>query len=364
MRQRIAVFGCLLLAAATAHAQDSVLVKGKKAVNGNIASESVKGVTLKSGEFIAGDDIDDIVYELTAKNTPTQTTQTNIAYRGARDLEKASIEGKEGERKAKIAAAIKEYGDISAKVNDKLIKRHLEYKSVALRARQAMEDGLAPDAAVKALVAYAGKNSGAWQSVQALKTAARIAQDLGDFVQTESIYLQLSEMDLSPDLKLDYELQSALVSVQSGKFDTAMKKLKAMETKMPKGSRQAVRAQVAQAECLANAKKIDEAISMVKPIIKDVTDKAGKAAAYNTLGYCYFQKEDFKQARWEFLWVDVVFNQDRKEHAKALYYLTQTFEKMNEPEKAQECREALLGDRTLAATEWARKLQKSAPKAP
>ncbi|MBX9680850.1 MAG: hypothetical protein K2X38_18995 [Gemmataceae bacterium] len=364
MRQGIAVFGCLLVAAATVHAQDQVLVKGKKAVNGNIATENVKGVTFKSGDFFAGDDVDDIIYELNAKNTPAQTTQTNIAYRGARDLEKASLEGKEGERKAKIASAIKEYADVSAKVTDKLIKRHLEYKAVALRARQASEDGLAPEAAVKQLVAYAGKNSSAWQSVQALKTAARIAQDLGDFPQTEAIYLQLAEMDLSPDLKLDYELQSALVSVQSGKFDAAMKKLKALETKMPKGSRQAVRAQVAQAECLANAKKIDEAIAMVKPILKDVTDKAGKAAAYNTLGYCYFQKEDFKQARWEFLWVDVVYNQDRKEHAKALYYLTQTFEKMNEPEKAQECREALLGDKAFAGTEWVRKLQKAAPKTP
>jgi len=359
MRQGIAVFGVLLLTAAAVHGQDAVYVKGKKSINGNVVSDSAKGVTLKAGDFIPGDDIDDIQFDLTGKTTAASATQTNIAYRAAFKADRDSIEGAEAKRKASIAAAVTGYGDVLSKISDKLVKLHLEYRLVALKAREAVEDGKAPTAAVFKLTEYANKNPNTWQAVQALKTAARIVTDQAQHDQAEAIYKQLAEMDLSPDMKLDYELQAALVSVQAGKFDQAMKKLQAMVAKMPKGSRQAVRAQVAQAECLANAKKIDEAIAMVKPILKDVTDKAGKAAAYNTLGYCYFQKEDFKQARWEFLWVDVVYNQDRNEHAKALYYLTQTFEKMNEPEKAQECREALLADKAFASTEWVRKIQKS-----
>lgn len=359
MRQGIAVFAVLLLAATTAPAQDTVYVKGKKAINGVIGGESPKGVTLKAGEFVAVDDIDDVQYDLNNKTVAGAGVATSIAYKAAVKAERESIEGAEAKRKASITAAYNGYAEVLPKISDKMVKRHLEYKLIALRARELTEDGKDASASAVKMVDYAKNHPTAWQSVQALKTAARIVTDANQYDQAEQIYKQLADLDISPDLKLDYELQAALVSVQAGKFDAAMKKLEAMAAKMPKGSRQEVRAKVAQAECLANAKKIDQAISMVKPILKDVTDKAGKAAAYNTLGYCYFQKEDFKQARWEFLWVDVVYNQDRNEHAKALYYLSQTFEKMNEPEKAQECREALLGDKAFASTEWVRKLQKS-----
>lgn len=351
----------LAFAAATASAQDSILLKGgKKAVNGVIATESIKGVNLKAGDSIPGEEIDDVFYDL--KNV---AASVKIGYRSAHNADRDSLDpAKENLRKKNIAAAMKEYDETIPKVTDKLAKRHLEYRIVALRARQAIEDGLAPDVAATKLSDYAAKNPNAWQAVQALKTAARIQVDLSDYANAEKTYLHLAELDLPADLKLDYELQSALLSVQAGKFEAAMKKLQTMAAKLPKGSRQAIRAQVAQAECLANNKKIDEAINMVKPIIKDVTDKGGKAAAYNTLGYCYFQKEDFKQARWEFLWVDVVYNQDRNEHAKALYYLAQTFEKLNEPEQAQLCREALTADKAFAGTDWLRRIQKAPAKAP
>ncbi len=86
----------------------------------------------------------------------------------------------------------------------------------------------------------------------------------------------------------------------------------------------------------------------------ETTDKDLKALAYNALGSYYYGKDQLKEARWEFLWVDVVYNQDQTEHAQALYYLFKIFDKLDQKDRAQECREALLGDRAFIGMEWQR----------
>jgi len=87
-------------------------------------------------------------------------------------------------------------------------------------------------------------------------------------------------------------------------------------------------------------------------------DKSLKAVIHNALGVCLFDKEDYKGARWEFLWVDVTYNQDKNEHAKALYFLWKIFDQLGDAERGQECREMLLNDRTFAGTEWRARAQK------
>ncbi len=97
----------------------------------------------------------------------------------------------------------------------------------------------------------------------------------------------------------------------------------------------------------------------MQQVNKETTDKNLKASAYNALGVSYYSGEQLKEARWEFLWVDVVYNQDKAEHAKALYYLYKIFDKLDEKERAQECREAL-SDRAFTGLEWQRLLLKEA----
>ena len=77
-----------------------------------------------------------------------------------------------------------------------------------------------------------------------------------------------------------------------------------------------------------------------------------KAVGHNTLGYCLYSQGQAKEALWEFLWVDVVYNQDRAEHAKALYHLWKIFSEQGNAERAQECREMLLNDRQFTGTEY------------
>jgi hypothetical protein len=118
-----------------------------------------------------------------------------------------------------------------------------------------------------------------------------------------------------------------------------------------------------EAEILAGEDKLDAAAKLVREVIKTTNDKDVKAAGHNTLGYCYFKQNNLKEARWEFLWVDVVYNQDRGEHAKALYHLWRIFGDLGEAERAQECREALLSPQ-FAGLDYQRLAQKEAAKAP
>ena len=66
-----------------------------------------------------------------------------------------------------------------------------------------------------------------------------------------------------------------------------------------------------------------------------------------------------QEALWEFLWVDAVFNQDKTQHAKALFYLWKTFEQLNNQERAIQCRDLLATDRQFAGTEWQREAMKA-----
>jgi hypothetical protein len=57
--------------------------------------------------------------------------------------------------------------------------------------------------------------------------------------------------------------------------------------------------------------------------------------------------------------VDVVYNQDRVQHAKALYHLWDLFSKEGDASRAQECREALMAPE-FAGLEYQKRVQKDA----
>src|SRR5262249_25537591 len=98
----------------------------------------------------------------------------------------------------------------------------------------------------------------------------------------------------------------------------------------------------------------------LQSVIDQTKDKGVKAQAYNTLGYCYYLKDEKSKARWAFLWVDVVYKQDREEHAKALYYLERIFTSLGETDHAQACAEAL--NKHLAGREYQKRLAAATPK--
>jgi tetratricopeptide (TPR) repeat protein len=163
--------------------------------------------------------------------------------------------------------------------------------------------------------------------------------------------------------------------MRNKKYAEAQTKLQALIDKLPPESRVSSQARVLQAECLVADGKLAPAKEKLQKIIDDTKDSGVKAAAYNALGHAFWLNRDNKNApdslrsaQWAFLWVDVVYNQDKLEQAKAMYFLAQIFQRLGDFDRAREYVENLLNDRQFAGSEYQRmaadlqkKLEEKAP---
>ncbi len=339
---------------------DEVIVRSKdKPFKGPIQTEGVRGVEIKGINPIPADDILDIHYDV--KPVEVLINLYRPAYTAEKDYNDPDPK-KEGVRKTKLTEALKKFAEAYAKVDEKNAKRHIQFKLAVLTARQAQDSGADLEPAIKKLFDFKILNKDCWQLVPCLQLLARLQADTKQFTDAEETYLELAALDVSDDVKQEAELMAAQVGIRAGKQGVSMKKLDALLKKLPKDSKFRVKARIATAECLVAAGKNADAIALLRQVNKETTDKSLKAIAYNTLGLSYLKSEQLKEARWEFLWVDVVYNQDKAEHAKALYYLSQIFDKLEEKDRAQECRETLITDRAFAGSEWQRRAQKEMKK--
>ena len=297
----------------------------------------------------------------------TSTSRTSIlglTYGNAFKSEKLFLDTTKDAkvRAAAYSDAKTKYEELVGKIPDKRPKAHFEFTVGYLMALKSLEDNTDPKNAITRLSAFVSNNPQSWQVVRALSMMAKLQESIKDYPGAKTTYGQLSILDVPEEVKQNALLQVAMADVRLGQWVTAEPKLAALLKTMPKESPVYGRIQLAQAECLMATNKNDEAMVILKKTVKDSPDKALKAIAHNTLGVSLYNADKWKEARWEFLWVDVIYNTDKAEHAKALYYLTQTLEKLGETPKAEECREQLLSDKTFAGTDFQRKMMKERAK--
>ncbi len=364
--------------------------KGKPAYKGVIAAESPRGLTVKGvADVVAAEEIEDISFDKTLKPLAAR-----FAYRIAEEaLKKALTSTKETDRTKALAEALGKYQEALAKYEEgvarkdagpALAKGALDYKIAFLTYLQARDSGKEPalQAAVKQLRAFRTAHPKAWQTSRALRMLAQLHMDLRQFGEAEKVYRELAAAGVANEVAQDAEVQARLVTLEAGKqaraeakqLETAGKgeeaKQKAGEAAaklkeaaasfeklagtLPKESPQQLRARVALAECVGTSGDLAKASDALKKVLAETKDKGVRTQAHNTLGYCYWLHSKWQDARWEFLWVDVVYNQDKAEHAKALYYLADIFARLGEGERARECRETLLTERQFAGSEYQR----------
>jgi len=342
---------------------DTLIVKGRdKAVTGDVRTEDAKGIVFntlvdkkKIDELFPASDILNVQYD---DIKPVDLTLAGGSYKVAKDSEKEANETTDpARRKVVLGIAIKNYSDtISKMLPHKFAKRTFEYKVAILMLRQATNDQLAPDKALARLQAFKTAHPSCWHLVHVMPAIAETQLNAKDYKAAEATFQEMAEMEALPAVvRLDAELEIVDVNMKAGNVEKAQKKLDELTQRAGKNPAILPRVNMARAEILVGQKKTDEAVVLLKQIVKNSTDKQVKAMAHNTLGESYFKTNRYSDAVWEFLWVDAVFNQDRSQHARALYYLWKTFEQLNNAERAQECREMLLNDRVFTGTEYQRK---------
>ena len=64
-----------------------------------------------------------------------------------------------------------------------------------------------------------------------------------------------------------------------------------------------------------------------------------RAAGHGMIGELYFAADKPRDAMWHYLWVEVVYNQDRDEVVKAVARLSDVFRKQGDEDRARSYRE-------------------------
>jgi tetratricopeptide (TPR) repeat protein len=347
-----------LAAAAPARADDQVkyidpATKKEVQINGQIQQETPAAIRIKPARgavrTVPSLSVVDVEYELSGG--------PRMNYRKAafdeRTIETAP---KEEDRKNAMADALQLYQGLHAGASGKL-KRHLDYKIARLLALQAEGDpAKAPDA-IDRLNRFSKDYPDSWQLPNTLRLLAQLQALRHKYDAAQQAYQQLAAIPgLSPEARQESELKAADMMVQAGKYADARKKLEGLAKALPADDPQRTRLDIALAACRGADHELAPAVQSLEGILAKPADNATKAAAYNALGDCYRANNKPEDARWAYLYVDVIYHQDREEQAKAVYWLAKIFKQLGDDKKAAQYRERLQKDRRFAGLEYQRLL--------
>jgi hypothetical protein len=334
---------CLgLWAAAAARADDTVVRrdKGGKDVSltGTIVDETPGGIKIKVGKdalLVPPDDIVDVGY-------PVKDV-TDIEFRTphGKEMEALGLSGED--RKKGLTEALSLYQALQKRVKGSpQAQRYLEYRIAMVAVEQAQGDNTKAQAAIDALNKYRLDNSGGWEIVPATKALAHLLEDNGQADAARQAYEELAaNPDLPKDVALNTNLQIAQMLLRAKKYADAEQKLQRVLAAAT-DEKQRAYVQVYLAETQVAQGKAKDATELQKAIQGAGDDDSLKALGYNALGDFYQQARQPDEAFWQYLRVDVLYGQDREQHARALYNLWKLFGAVRgDPQRSRECLERL-----------------------
>jgi hypothetical protein len=341
------VLGAFVFVGSVVCAKDTVyyLEPGKKKeekAEGKIENESPSGIQFKTDKkqekVIPATQITQIEYGEGAEAVSAP------AFRKPDGRLTAALKETKAEKKATmLGLALSDFRELDG--NEKCsrsvpVHRYLQYRIAQIMYLQSQDDPSQRDRAIAALLEYKKNFADGWEIVPALQMLASLQQDKGDTEGAGQTFADLAELPgIAPAMKLQSQLRGARLLMRAEKFADAKTKLEQIESAMPADDPQRafVRVYLLQAR-IAQKGKLDGIDANLTEIIRATKDGSLLALAHNSLGDFYRHKDDKEQAFWEYCKVDVLYNQDKEEHAKALYYLSQLYNRpRNDKERAKEC---------------------------
>jgi hypothetical protein len=258
-------------------------------------------------------------------------------------------------RKKAFQEALTTYRELTKESKEsKGATRHMYYCIARLLARRSEDDPEQADAAIAELKKFLAEHGDGWQVVQASRLLGQLQESKGDLAGAQKTYEQLAARDDVPkETREEADLFVARMLIRSNKPAEAQAKLEKVAQALPATSPEAPKVQVYLAQCEVATGKADAAETKLKGMLTADLDGAVKGLVYNALGDVARQKGKAEDAFWDYLWVDVVYNQDKHEQAKALYYLSKLFvDVKNDPARAQQCRKRLLEDKDFLGQDY------------
>lgn len=352
-----AVLVCFLAASGRLQAQDDVVyfdraTQKEATLRGAIQTENPGEIIIKpsgaAARSVPATDVLDVIYNLpfVIKND----------YRRARSLEAEAERTTQEERRQKeLTSAYQLYRELTPKLTDARAKRQVEFRMARLLGWQAENDPAVVDKAIEQLNQFRRANPDAWQLAACADLLAQLYGAQNNWDAARQAYEELAATpSLAADTRLELELKVAQLLTRAKKFAEAEKKLGRLIQEAQPDSTPALRLRIAQAACTAASGEPGPAAEQLESLVGKTNDPLVKAQAYNTLGDCYRLANRSKDALWSYLWVDVIYHQDRQEHAKALYYLTKLFGELKDEPRAKQFRDKLEKDKQFAGLEYQR----------
>ena len=351
----VAFFFLTSLILSTARADDRVrfidrATKKDTTLSGTILSETPGGLKIKpaigSSHEIAASDLLEVDY--------TVPGRVILDYRTATSNDKAAESAtKDDERKKARDIALAAYKKVLPEMADAKSKRNIEFRIARLLARQAEDEPSQVQTAIDQLSAFTKAYPDSWQISLAAKSLAQLQVSNKDYAGAQQTYQDLAKIPgIGDEIQQESQIKSAEMMVRSKKYASAEALLTNLTRKLKPDDPQAVRLRIALAECQGAKGQVDQAVQTLEGIIAQPVAGELKAAAYNTLGDCYQAQGKPKEALWNYLYVDVIYHQNREEHAKALYHLYRIFKQQGDEAKAQQFRDRLEKDKQFAGLEY------------
>lgn len=310
-------------------------LKGKEeSVTGPIVEETLEAVTVKGtpNKKIPAHEVIDVEYP---SPNPKLTNDLRIARNS--ELEK------------KYEDALKQYEALLPKFTDVRLKRHTEFKIACMYVKLAATDNKQVRPAIDQLLKFKKTYPDAWQLLGFLKLLIPLQIKNNDLDGAQKTLDDLAALPKAPaDFRQQCELMGVDLMIRSKKFPEAEKRLQEMLKALPAADPRVPQMKARLAECYTANKKFPEAEKELRSVIDTASTPEAKALAYNTLGDYNQQNGNPREAMWNYLFVHILYNQNKEEHARSLYNLYKVSKELKDDKKAQLYRSILEKDKQFA----------------
>jgi hypothetical protein len=344
----LAVLFCVVDAAAQPKGATDVKItyrdpeSGQETSNaGKIVSETLDGVTfaLKAGGknvVIPALNVIDMDFEL-----PDFTSKQN--YRKVRNAEK------EGD----FATALTGYQAFTkTKYTDPALNRYFQYRIVLVHTEMARKDGKHLKDAAKQWADFKKSNANTWQIMHMPRLLLPLYFKNDDTNGARGLMEEMLALPTLPaDMKLEFTRKSLELFLREKKYKEAEGKLLSLIKPLGPDDPARLKLELTLAECRALDGRTKDAEEALRAILDRAKTPETKAIAYNGLSELFIKAGDAKsleQAKWNLLYIEMLYNQSREERARALYNLSKVFTLLKEPSKANRFRDLLINDADLA----------------
>lgn len=212
--------------------------------------------------------------------------------------------------------------------------------------------------AVAKLEAFRAANPGSFRDYAALQHLGEVFLASEQYDKARSAFAEL-EKSTSPTLRMAAQNAKARVLQAEGKHDEALAAFDSVigqPAQSPAELSRRYEAMLGRAGSLMAQAKYGEAVTALDTVIDEVapTDTRNQAAAYVLMGDSLRALDKEKDALLAYLHVDVLFQQERPQHAEALYHLARLWSAVGKQDRANDAAARL--SKEYPRSDWAKKL--------